>query len=219
MVMERLDFPFAATRRYGAEPLTLAFDILTLPFQISNMLTGVPELEIPVFGQVAPGPTPTPTTYPTPAPAPAPTGGGGIEGTFGVVGLAGPSSGLGYQSIIVGGQTFSAVRVSWDGLVRNTGNSPLSGATIRLQAVLSQDPAYPVLREKSVALPTIAPGASASVRLAVDVLATDPPGDFAAIISLDLGPAGGGIAYVGGPGILGTIGATTGVAIEGSFGV
>ena len=87
MATERLDFPFAATRRYGADPLTLGFDILTLPFQISNMLTGVPPLDIPVFGQVAPGP------------APAPVGeSGGIQGNFGVVGLAGfPNGGLGIK--------------------------------------------------------------------------------------------------------------------------
>jgi hypothetical protein len=66
MVTPRLDGPFAATRQYGAQPLPLAFDVLTLPFQISNTLTGVPPLEIPVFGQGALAPAPMPP--PTPAP-------------------------------------------------------------------------------------------------------------------------------------------------------
>ena len=70
MVTQRLDGPFTATRRYGPGALPLAFDILTLPFQIANTLTGVPPMEVPYFGPaslngpVAPGPTP--------APAPAP---------------------------------------------------------------------------------------------------------------------------------------------------
>jgi hypothetical protein len=75
MTSPRLDGPFAATRRYGTGPLALGFDILTLPLQISNTLTGSPPLEIPVFGQVAPGPTlapPAPAPGPTPAPAPTP---------------------------------------------------------------------------------------------------------------------------------------------------
>jgi hypothetical protein len=61
MTSPRLDGPFAATRRYGANPLALAFDVLTLPFQISNTLTGVPPVEIPDLSQGAPLPTPTPT--------------------------------------------------------------------------------------------------------------------------------------------------------------
>ena len=66
--LPRLDGPFAASRLYGAEPLPLFFDFLTLPFQLSNTLTGLPPIEIPVFGQVppvVPGPTPPPPT-PTP---------------------------------------------------------------------------------------------------------------------------------------------------------
>lgn len=71
--LPRLDGPFAASRLYGAEPLPVFFDILTLPFQLSNSLTGLPPIEIPVFGQVppvVPGPTPVPTPTPTPIPIP-----------------------------------------------------------------------------------------------------------------------------------------------------
>ena len=90
MTASRLDGPFAATRRYGLEsndgPLPLIWDMITLPIQLSNVLTGFPAVDIPVFGQVAPGGVqvaPTPTVYPAPTPTiPAPT-----EGIFGVVGL------------------------------------------------------------------------------------------------------------------------------------
>jgi hypothetical protein len=220
MVTERLDFPFAATRRYGAEPLTLAFDILTLPFQISNMLTGVPPLDIPNFGPVATGPTPTPTTYPTPTPAPSPTGGGGIAGDFGVVGLAAFPNGmitmpgeLGYQSIAVGGQTFSAARVNWSGQVTNTGNTPISGLKVELLTI--GGPGTFVIRTNTVLFGDLLPGRTIPVSISVDVVASDPPGDFTADASfrdqsnLHLG--------VKRSGVLGTIAPTTEISITGGF--
>ena len=70
--LPRLDGPFAATRRYGGNVLPVAFDILTLPFQISNTLTGLPPIEIPNFGGVAPagGVLPGPTLAPMATPMP-----------------------------------------------------------------------------------------------------------------------------------------------------
>lgn len=277
MVTPRLDAPFAATRQYGFGPETFAFDILTLPFQISNMLTGIPPLEIPAFGQGASIPTSTYTPTPSVSggtmsaidsqgaldvylariaasstvseldqhlvywerdyplsrigqpyydyfyaaydarraallgqvpPAPA---GGGITGTFGVVGLAGPS-GLGYQSILVGTQTFERVRITWSGQIQNTGNAPLSGATISLNA---QSFTSGFIRATDVSLPTLAPGASAPVNLVVELSASDPAGDFMGFVMVL--QAGANLGQANSP-VLGRIAPVTGISITGTFG-
>ena len=202
MTTQRLDGPFAATRRYGVAPLPMAFDILTLPFQLSNTLTGVPPLEIPDFGPaaVAPGPAPTPVI------------GGGVQGSFGVEGLTPMSSGLGYQSVTVGAATFAAVRVTWTGLVQNTGNAPLSGATARLRTLSS--PGGNLLRETSATLPTLAPGASAPLSLAVDLSSQDPPGSFIGALVVEL--AGQPLGQVTSL-VLGTINPTSSISITGDF--
>mgnify|MGYP001619282178 CR=1 FL=1 len=124
-----------------------------------------------------------------------------MAGAFGVIpGLRQASSGLGYQSIAVGAQTFSTVRATWSGQVRNTGNAPLSGAMVRLQALQSSNNAP--IRETNVALPTLAPGAAAPVSLAVDVFSTDPAGSFLADLQVE--HASGILGRAASP-ILGTI--------------
>ena len=221
MEIERLDFPFAATRRYGAEPLTLAFDILTLPFQISNMLTGFPELDIPVFGPDASGlspyPTPAPAPTPTYTPTPAPVSGGGIEGTFGVIGLAGFPNGLAYQSITVGTQTFEAVRITWTGTIRNSGNAPLYPVQVALEAKVS---GYSVpIRFSTLALQNLRPGESVPVSISADVRASDPPGEVSAnlVVALMQQP----IVFLGqrDSGVIGVINPVYGIDIVGGFGV
>ena len=204
MTTQRLDGPFSATRRYGISPFPLAFDILTLPFQVSNMLTGIPPLDIPAFnGEAA-----------APAPAPAPPSGGGVEGSFDVVGISPMQSGLGLQAVGVGTQSFASVRVTWNGQVRNTGNAPLVGGMVRLRAMAS--PAGTVIRETSAALPNLAPGASAPASLSVDVLSSDPPSSFFATLGVEI--AGQVLGLLTSP-ALGNIFAVTGVAIEGTFGI
>ena len=104
--------------------------------------------------------------------------------SFGIEGLGGARSGLGYQSISVGAQNFESVRIIWTGQVTNTGNAPLSGANARLQ-VLQGANTVPV-RESSVALSTLQPGASAPINLAVDILSTDSPGDFIGVVTVEV---------------------------------
>lgn len=91
-------------------------------------------------------------------------------------GLSITPSGLGFQTVSVGSQTFESVGVRWTGQVRNTGNAPLSGATVRLQTL--QAPSGPLIRESNTALPTLAPGASAPINLSTSILSTDPTGNF-----------------------------------------
>ena len=163
---------------------------------------------------VYPAPTPAPVTYPAPAPVtyPAPTGDGGITGTFGVIGLSAPITGLAYQSITVDGQTFQGVRVTWTGTIRNSGNVQLPSQQVALHAEVG---GYSV-RVSTINLPTLLPGASAPVSLSVDALASDPPGNINGLLIVGVGT---NILGEKRSGILGVIQPVSGISIEGGFGV
>ena len=122
-----------------------------------------------------------------------------MAGAFGVIpGLRQASSGLGFQSITVGAQTFESARVTWSGNIRNTGNSPLAGIRVHLRTVQVSTP----FRETNVALETISPGAAAPVSLVLDVSSSDPPGSFFGHLQVE--QAGTVLGQVISP-ILGTI--------------
>ena len=113
-----------------------------------------------------------------------------LAGAFGVSSALSPlpftqrPSGLGYQSVTVGAGTYERVRVTWNGLITNTGNAPLSGATVWLRAQSS--PGGATIRETRAVLPTLAPGAAAPVSLAVDLSSSDPAGDFIGALVVEL---------------------------------
>ena len=99
-----------------------------------------------------------------------------VPPSFGVEGLAGMRSGLGYQSINVGAQTFESVRVTWNGQVQNTGNAPIGDLVAFLVVRKSADQTS--IRSTDVLLPTIAPGAATPISLGIDLLSSDTPGSF-----------------------------------------
>lgn len=178
MIIRRLDGPFSATRQQGFSLPALMFDILTLPLQISNTLTGVPAIVIPNFRVGAPEPK-------------LPTDGvgiqkdTGIQGTFSVEG-GGRVDSIGVMAIVIGDAKYASVNVKFLGSVKNVGNTAIYDVQARLY--VRNASSYVTFAYVNSNLGNLNPGQDTTINLTVAIYQSDPAGNFDAILEISGAP-------------------------------